>query len=34
VGIKRRNGHIALFGHDSVVAFRNMRIAELPKGNP
>ncbi len=29
-GVKRRDGHIVLFGHDSEVSFRNMRIKELP----
>lgn len=29
-GIKRRAGHIALLGHGDRVAFRNLRIVELP----
>jgi hypothetical protein len=29
-GVKRRSGFIALCGHHSEVAFRNLRIAELP----
>jgi len=28
-GVKRREGHIALLGHRSIVTFRNIRIAEL-----
>jgi len=29
-GAKRRSGHIALLGHGSPVAFRNIRIREIP----
>jgi len=29
-GVKRRSGHIAFLGHGDAVAFRNIRIAELP----
>lgn len=29
-GVKRRSGHIAFLGHGDKVAFRNIRIAELP----
>jgi len=29
-GAKRRSGHIALLGHDSPVAYRNIRIREIP----
>jgi len=29
-GVKRRSGHIAFLGHGDPVAFRNIRIAEVP----
>ncbi len=29
-GVKRRSGHIALLGHRSPVAYRNIRIREIP----
>jgi len=32
-GVKRRCGHLAFLGHGDAVAFRNIRIAELPEAD-